>query len=464
VHPVLRKFLSDLPAVWRITSRNAVLGCSSLLVCLSCVYAVLCFQSVHTKGLSARALDEQRGLKFPVAEFLDGAQGRLQAMNIVPVQDGGLALQWHLFQWPNPWFERFPLTVDQNLISARGGQLEENFYWSRVEQLQGKKNTSVSVCPQTNPMTPSPSRLWDSAISSPGQHLGEVIVSDSMVDLNHVDLRGTVTVAENLDLEPLRPDLHGTHVAGIMSALRNGEGVVGVIPGLQVRLFPLPLKLSKDGPRLQGQAVLNNLDSILVTLLATKSSPQRKPRVILLSWAFFESDGLNREFLDGLETRVRKLLENDVAVIVPAGNFENGRSKSKSHVYPASWASQLRDHRGTLLPVASLDFCSRQSWFANLASNDLGTVLLAPGERIFSTLPNNDYGYMSGSSAAAAQVAAVLAMTSAQFPDVEMKNQVHTLIRTSMPLANQGEDRLLSFDAPSLVQGLMAEFGWIAQH
>jgi subtilisin family serine protease len=89
---------------------------------------------------------------------------------------------------------------------------------------------------------------------------------------------------------------------------------------------------------------------------------------------------------------------------------------------------------------------------------------MAPGERIFSTLPQNDFGFMTGTSAAAAQVAAVLAMTSAQFPDVEMKTQVHTLIRSASPLASQVNDRLLSFDAPAYVQGLMAEFGWIARY
>ena len=132
-------------------------------------------------------------------------------------------------------------------------------------------------------------------------------------------------------------------------------------------------------------------------------------------------------------------------------------------MFPGAWVSALHDSVGIMLPVGALDVCSRPAWFSQLASNEQGYVVMAPGERIFSTLANKDYGYMSGTSAAAAQVAAILALTAYQYPDVDMKAQAATLVRTSTPMS-YGSERLVSFDAPSLIQGLMAEYGWIAHH
>jgi subtilisin family serine protease len=458
-----RKFLQSLTE-WP----SWLVAASVWLVIFSAVLALFLTALLHPStserfSLSARSLNEKAGLRFPLGEEDSGIVGRLQAMNVAPINDDGLALQWHLFSWPNQWFERFPLTVDQNMGGLRGQQLEEHAYWYSRRADGPRPSSQQSLCPQSNPATPSSFKLWDSAMTTPGDHLGELLLSDSMVSSQHNDLSDVVALAQGQTGLPLEGDVHGTHVAGIISAKRNGEGVVGVVPGLSLRLFPLKVTQKRSGPRIEGSDVLQNLDAIIASMIAS-SGTQKSPRVILLSWAFFEQDGLTSEFIESLESRIRQLLEFDVVVVVPAGNHEAGRSDSGGRVLPASWSGQFRDLRGSLLPVASLDVCARPSWFTNLAANDLGDVLMAPGERIFSTLPENDYGFMSGTSAAAAQVAAVLAMTAAQFPDVEMKTQVHTLIRSASPLASQVNDRLASFDAPAFVQGLMAEFGWIARY
>ncbi len=464
MHIIIRKFLTCFPA-WP----SSVLAVAAWLGLFITIFALFLAAVVGTTSsgrlvLSARSLDDRAGLRFPMPSSESRIVGRLQAMNGTPVHDGGLAVQWHLMGWPNQWFDRFPLTVDQNISSTRGLQTEESSYWLSQNAASRRSAHTGGACPQANPSTPSSYRLWDSAMSNPGQHLGELVLSDSMVETSHVDLAGAVVLAQGTESRFRDADAHGTHVAGVVAALRNGEGVVGVIPGMQIKLFPLPVRQLRNGPRIEGESVFENLDAILASLLAHTSSGEKPTRVILLSWAFFESDGLSPEFVEGLETRIRQLLDHDVAVVVPAGNLDGGRSEANGRIFPAAWAGQFRDLRGSLLPVSSLDMCSRPSWFSNLAANDLGSVLMAPGERIFSTLPGNDYGFLSGTSAAAAQVAAVLAMTSAQFPDVEMKTQVHTLIRTSVPLSNQQSERLVSFEAPSLVQGLMAEFGWIARY
>lgn len=439
------------------------------LACFSTFIALVLLASTMGRGapklaMSARFGTEQSGVRFPVTLELPGIQGRLQAMNVRPLEDNGVALQWHLFSWPNSWFDRFPLTVDQNLSSARGLQREETTYWGGSVRQQGRWGFAYGTCEQSHPATPSSFRIWDLALTRPGLHIGELTVSDSLPDVTHPDLAGVVQLKPREGHQTTPADTHGTHIVGITSALRNGQGVVGVIPGLRVHLNPIEVHFTKNGPRISGESALTALDELHASLVSTRLASLRPPRAILLSWAFLESDGLDSAFIDALEARIRKILEFDVALIVPAGNFESGRFKSSGKVYPAMWANQMADLRGSLLPVGSSDICSQASWFSNLAPNSLGTVLLAPGERIFSTITGHDYGFLSGTSTAAAQVAAVLAMTSARFPDVEMKTQVNTLIRTAVPLPNLEGERLVSFDAPALVQGLMAEFGWIARY
>lgn len=435
-----------------------------------CVPVALVFASIALNfgekrlSFAARPATERTGIRFPVSGEMKGISGRLQAMNVAPVQDSGLPLQWHLFSWPNLWFERFPLTLDQNLVTSRGLQTDEASYWGSAARQPSGWSWASGTCTSNNPTTPSSYRLWDLALTNPGAHLGQLYLSDSMPDIDHPDLANAVKIMPGLASSELRPDAHGTHVAGITSALRNGVGVVGVIPGLQVNVHPISVHFTRGGPKISGEDALSALDSLLTSLVSARVAGISTHRVVLLSWAFFESDGLDSGFINALEQRIRRILDFDVAVVVPSGNLDGGRHRGTGRVYPAVWAGQFKDAHGSLLPVGSSDLCSQASWFSNLATNSFGTVLLAPGERIYSTLPKSDYGFMSGTSAAAAQVAAVLAMTSARFPGVEMKTQVNTLIRTAMPLPNNEGDRLVSFDAPALVQGLMAEFGWIARY
>ena len=329
MHPIIKRFLSSLPVRPHTLTAPWVVSLG-LFIVFGLAFFLAQILPVTSLGLNAKLQEHASGLRFPSHLPVDGVWGRLQAMNIVPVQDGGLALQWHLVSWPNPWFERFPLTLDQNLNSGRGAQSEENSYWMSPDHLGKRTASRLSTCPQTNPLTPSPARIWDSALLNPGEHYGEVWVSDSMADTSHPDLAGVVKIKQVGRNSILQPDSHGTHVLGTMSALRNGDGVVGVIPGLHSTLFPLSVYPTQDGPRIAGEEVLDGLDAMKVSLLAQESSGNRSTRVVLLSWAFFEADGIPPEFLESLESGIRKILEHDVVVVVPAGNLETGRKQALS--------------------------------------------------------------------------------------------------------------------------------------
>jgi subtilisin family serine protease len=80
---------------------------------------------------------------------------------------------------------------------------------------------------------------------SPGKRSVLVGVLDSGVDLTHPDLEGQVNTAASVSCVGGVPDTsaaawsndfigHGTHVSGIIAGKKNGVGIVGVAPGVQL--------------------------------------------------------------------------------------------------------------------------------------------------------------------------------------------------------------------------------------
>ncbi|MEY2988252.1 MAG: hypothetical protein RJB13_1773, partial [Pseudomonadota bacterium] len=242
-----------------------------LCICMPIVLALTSLlqnRGSQNLSLAARSSNERSGIRFPVTNDLRGVSGRLQAMNVAPVQDSGLPLQWHLFSWPNLWYDRFPLTIDQNLSTSRGLQADEASYWGGTVKSSAGGSWAKGTCARNNPVTPASYKLWDLALTNPGSHLGQLYLSDSMPDLKHPDLEGVVKVLRGDSVRQSLPDAHGTHVAGVTSALRNGLGVVGVIPGLRVDVQPISVHFTQGGPKVRGDDALSALDSLLASLIS----------------------------------------------------------------------------------------------------------------------------------------------------------------------------------------------------
>jgi subtilisin len=111
-----------------------------------------------------------------------------------------------------------------------------------------------SACPDTSSAMSDPqivpmgvSRIGASAAWSAGRGAGvNVAVIDTGIDLCHPDLKENIKGGVNL-LEkkpPADDNGHGTHVAGIIGAVDNGFGVVGVAPG--AALYAVKV-LNKEG-------------------------------------------------------------------------------------------------------------------------------------------------------------------------------------------------------------------------
>jgi len=232
----------------------------------------------------------------------------------------------------------------------------------------------------------------------------EVVVAiiDSGVDLNHPDLKdnlwtnpGEVNGKANTDNDgngfkndvhgydfyygkgdPTDETGHGTHVAGIIAALKNGFGSIGVAPNVKV----MPLRFI--GPSGSG----STSDAIDAIDYAIKMGA----KVISASWG-------NSGYSSYLADAVKRAQDAGIVFVAAAGN--QGRNTANSPYYPGSYDG--------VISVASSNQKDQLSSYSNYGSN---VTIAAPGDQIFSTYLNDGYETLSGTSMAAPQISGAVAL------------------------------------------------------
>lgn len=318
-----------------------------------------------------------------------------------------LALQWHRFAWPTPLLDRFPLTLDQRLQAVRLGHPDERRYWSAP----GDKAASARMCPKHFPAT---MRLLEAIPNFPrGTRPVTVWLHDALPDFSHPRL-APLHKAQPGSGVPQLADAHGSAMA---SALEDGlVGGAGKESSL-VALQPIPLPL--EGGRVRLSEVLKGLGKIADSLDSASGTA-----VVLLGYGFDLPDSAH---VPGqpLRDAIDRLLARKVVLFAPAGNSMDSSAQALPPLAPARYASlsvAAKERPGRLFGIAASDLCSRRAWFSREAQTPEGMAFYAPGERIYAALPGNDYGFLSGSSFSAAQVAglAARALTVREFTPAEL--------------------------------------------
>ncbi len=215
------------------------------------------------------------------------------------------------------------------------------------------------------------------------------------------------------------PNGHGTHVAGTVGALDNGIGVVGDAPG--VRLWAVRI-LDSAGDGLISWYVCG-LDWI-----AAQRDPLDPSRPLFeavnMSVAKTGTDDHNCGLTnnDLIHQAICRLVASGVTVVAAAGN--NGFNAAK--LKPASYnevitVSALADTDGKPGGLGgplcySWGTYDKDDTFADFSNYGGDVDLIAPGKCIWSTLPGNRYGYISGTSMAAPLVTGAAALYKASRP------------------------------------------------
>jgi len=205
------------------------------------------------------------------------------------------------------------------------------------------------------------------------------------------DMVGT----DSPDNNPMPGNSHGTHVAGIVGAsINNFYGIVGVSYHCKI----LPVKVGSDNPN--DRSVQKQYDGILYGYIAGA-------KVMNCSWG---SGGRNTA-----EQEIINIVSNGGMLIVGAA----GNDGNDSPFYPASYEK--------VISVAACTNTDRKAGFSNFNSS---VDIIAPGTLIMSTIPNNGYTVMDGTSMASPVVAGVVAMVRQSNPDLNI-DQISELLKVN---------------------------------
>jgi subtilisin family serine protease len=236
-----------------------------------------------------------------------------------------------------------------------------------------------------------------------------VAVIDSGIDANHPDLAGKIDLRENfVDATPDAAEAHGTAVAGIIAARAgNGLGIAGVAPDARL------LALRACWPDSDGITRCNSF-----TLgKALNFAIMNRAKIVNLSLSG-PGDRLLQTLLDVAAQR-------GMAVI---GAVDPQRADGG---FPAS-------HPGVIAVAMA----------GNANSPAPADVLYAPGQDIPTTAPGARWGFVSGSSYAAAHVAGLAALVTQLRPSATGAQLRRDILTLHEPEA--GHNRAVA--APHLVQ------------
>jgi len=222
---------------------------------------------------------------------------------------------------------------------------------------------------------------WDKQL---GNESVLVAVIDTGIDWNHPDLAANYVPLGydwvNNDTDPMDDHGHGTHCAGIIAAtLNNSIGMAGLA---QVRI------MAEKGLDQHGQGYEDDLANAIIHAV------DQGANILSNSWGGYEESTL-------LHDAIKYAYEHGVLIVAAAGN-EAWNIKA----YPAA--------HDEVIAVTATNVSDNPASFTNFGN---WVELAAPGVHIYSTIYDNGYIYLSGTSMACPHVSGVAALVWSQFPN-----------------------------------------------
>ncbi len=203
---------------------------------------------------------------------------------------------------------------------------------------------------------------------------------------------------------------HGTHVAGIIGAVRNnGIGIDGACENVKImaiRCVPQGDERDKDIANSIYYAVDNGA------------------QIINMSFGKSYSPGKL-----AVDKAVKYAEEKGVLLIHAAGN--SGRNNDKSENFPNAADELTRDVSKVWIEVGASSWRAKPNFIASFSNYGRKSVdIFAPGEDIYSTMPGNEYKKQSGTSMASPLVAGVAALVKSYYPELSAKDLKNIIVNS----------------------------------
>ena len=226
-------------------------------------------------------------------------------------------------------------------------------------------------------------------------------------------ITGTAAGEPTSDYDPLRINMHGTHVAGIAAAVGNNSiGSSGLC--WQARLMDARfLGLSGGGDSSDAASAIEYALSM------------RQPDELLIVNNSWTVENYNQT----LDEVIAGAVDAGVLFTMAAGN--HGGNNDITPVYPAI----LSARNPHAISVGNSNQLDLRHTAAGASNYGLHTVdLVAPGSDIYSTLPNGAYGTETGTSMSTPMVAAAAALIDGLRPGMSPSEIRAHLISSAQPL------------------------------
>jgi serine protease len=237
--------------------------------------------------------------------------------------------------------------------------------------------------------------------NNPGEIAGNGIDDDGNGVID--DVHGIDAIGNSGN--PMDTDGHGTHVTGTMAARgNNGAGVAGVNWNATI------VACRAFNPSGALDDILQCMDYFLT--LKTRANNPVDIVATNNSWG-------GGPFSQALQDAITAHGQAGMLFVAAAGNAASNNDVSP--FFPATYPNN------NIISVLATTHNDQRASFSNFGAStvDVG----APGENIFSTLPNNSFGLLSGTSMATPHVTGLVGLIKAQNPS-RTPQQIKNLILT----------------------------------
>ncbi|EAR02841.1 S8 family peptidase [Maribacter sp. HTCC2170] len=208
---------------------------------------------------------------------------------------------------------------------------------------------------------------------------------------------------------------HGTHVAGIIAAERNnGKGANGVannVAIMSIRAVPNGDEYDKD-IALGIRYAVDNGAKIINGSFGKSFSPNAQ-------WVY---------------EAIKYAASKDVLIVHAAGNDGANLDDPSNPNFPNDQVNNGPEIADNLITVGALDPKYGSEMLASYSNYGAVNVdVFAPGTDIYSTVPNNKYEFMPGTSMASPAVAGVAALIRSQYPKLTAPQIKKIILESGLP-------------------------------
>jgi subtilisin family serine protease len=227
---------------------------------------------------------------------------------------------------------------------------------------------------------------------------------------------------------PKNGSIHGTHVSGIIAAVRNNglgsNGAANNVKIMAIRNTPNGDEYDKD-VALGVYYAVDNGAKIINMSFGKSFSPHS----------------------DWVRDAIAYAAKKDVLIVAAAGN--DSKNTDEGQYYPNDQIGVGGEVSDTFLKVGATTYDYGSGIISGFSNYGKSSVdVFAPGSRIYATVPDGKYRFLQGTSMASPLVAGIAALVLSQYPKLSAAELKQILMNSGLPVVKKvsiGDDAVVPF-------------------